>query len=559
MRKLLLAGAVAAIVVLIVAVSDAAPTGQGASARTFEVLYDANASLSAARAAVTAAGGTIVDENRAIGLATVTTSNPDFVDAVRSAPALDGAARNRPVGRAIPDAVTRRDAVERLAVERLAARGRAAKKPKHGPKEEPFAFLQWDMRQIRATPEGSYGVERGSDKVLVGIIDTGVDGTHPDIAPNFDKKLSRNFVTDIPLIDGPCEVASCVDPANVDEDSHGTHVAGTIGAAINDFGIAGVAPKVGIVNVRAGQDSGFFFLQPTIDALTYAGDVGIDVVNMSYYIDPWLYNCASNPADSPDAQLEQRTIIAATQRALDYARARGVTLVSALGNENTDLNNPTFDDTSPDFPPGTEYERTVDNSCVDLPVEADGVIGVSATGPSTRKAYYSNWGTEQTDVAAPGGDFRDFFGTPQYRTPENLVLAPYPKNVAEANGELEPDGTPNTPFVLEDCKGAKCAYYQYLQGTSMASPHAAGVAALIVSRWGSKDRAHTGGGLTLAPAVTQAILEATATQTPCPDPPLFIYPDRPPAYNALCEGPPAKNGFYGHGIVDALRAVAPGR
>ena len=80
-----------------------------------------------------------------------------------------------------------------------------------------------------------------------------------------------------------------------------------------------------LVNLRAGQDSGYFFLQPSVDALTYAGDHGIDVVNMSYYIDPWLFNCAANPADSPEAQLEQRTIIAATNRALDYALRHGVT------------------------------------------------------------------------------------------------------------------------------------------------------------------------------------------------------------------------------------------
>ena len=60
------------------------------------------------------------------------------------------------------------------------------------------------------------------------------------------------------------------------------------------------------MNLRAGQDSGYFFLSPTVDALTYAGDHGIDVVNMSFYIDPWLYNCRSNPADSPAEQREQR-------------------------------------------------------------------------------------------------------------------------------------------------------------------------------------------------------------------------------------------------------------
>ena len=119
---------------------------------------------------------------------------------------------------------------------------------------------------------------------------------------------------------------------------------------LNGIGIAGVAPKVDLVNLRAGQDSGYFFLGPTLDALTYAGDHGIDVVNMSYYIDPWLYNCAANPADSPAEQREQRLVIAATQRAIDYARDHGVTTIAAEGNGHTDLGKPTFDDTSPDYP-----------------------------------------------------------------------------------------------------------------------------------------------------------------------------------------------------------------
>ena len=108
----------------------------------------------------------------------------------------------------------------------------------------------------------------------------------------------------------------------MDENGHGTHVAGTIGAALNGIGMAGVAPKVDLVNIRAGQDSGYFFLGPTLDALTYAGDNGIDVVNMSFYIDPWLYNCTANPADSPAEQRDQKLIIEATQRAIDYARSQ---------------------------------------------------------------------------------------------------------------------------------------------------------------------------------------------------------------------------------------------
>jgi subtilisin family serine protease len=276
---------------------------------------------------------------------------------------------------------------------------------------------------------------------------------------------------------------------------------------------------------------------------------------MSFYTDPWLYNCTANPADTPAEQQEQRTIIAATQRALDYATSRNVTLVAALGNEHTDLGHPTVDPTSPDFPPGTAKTRTVDNSCIDLPTEGHNVVGVSALGPTTTKADYSNYGIEQTDVSAPGGYFRDGLGTPSYRSVSNFVLSAYPEALARADGVLDPDGTPNDPFVVRDCQQGVCAYYQYLQGTSMAAPHAAGVAALIVSQRGVPDFRQ--GGLFLPSAVTVAMLKVTATRHDCPTPRLKSYVDvgRPPDWNALCEGNRAVNGFYGSGIVDALAAV----
>jgi subtilisin family serine protease len=412
---------------------------------------------------------------------------------------------------------------------------------------------------IHATPEGSYAVQQGSHDVLVGVMDTGIDGSHPDIAANFNAELSRNFTTDIPLIDGPCEDENnpgpdpCKDPADVDDDGHGTHVASTIGSPINGIGMSGVAPNVSLVNIRAGQDAGFFFLQPTLDAMVYAGDVGIDVVNMSFYIDPWLYNCASNPADTPEQQAEQLTVIRATQRAVNYSTHRGVTFIAAAGNENTNLSHPAFDETSPDFPPDAAHDRVINNGCLSVPTETQGVLAVSSVGPSGRKAYYSNWGLGDIDVAAPGGDRREGFGTPLYGAPQTRILAAYPKNVGLDAGTIDPvTGDPTTPLVVKDTANGVTAYYQWIQGTSMASPHAVGVAALIVAQFGKTDKAH--GGLTLNPKFVRQQLMIRATDHACPPGGVQEYPDIP-ELNATCEGGTKYNSFYGQGIVDALRSL----
>jgi len=179
--------------------AQAQPSGQLQSANgEYVVAYADGASTAAARAAVKAAGGTILKENTRVGVATVRSVNPAFVRAAAGQRALVGAARNRPIGRIPSGASAAKDEVERLTAAERAAAKAGSRRAGRVPGQEPFADRQWDMRMIDATPSGSYRVNQGRRGALVGIIDSGIEGGHPDLRANFNRRLSRNFATDIP-------------------------------------------------------------------------------------------------------------------------------------------------------------------------------------------------------------------------------------------------------------------------------------------------------------------------------------------------------------------------
>lgn len=472
--------------------------------QTYIILYKGQAVPADAAATVTRAGGTFVYSYEAIGVVIARSDDSLFRENLLRDTRIENAASTASFG------VKSRD-VETLGVTGPPP-GNLPNTPV--PFSDTLTGLQWDMRQI-SVPD-AHGITRGSPAVVVGDLDTGLDFTHPDIAPNYDAANSINCESGAP---------APLLPGN-DQNGHGTHTAGTIAAAANGIGIVGVAPNVKIAAIKTSNDAGFFFPEMVVCAFMWAGAQRLDVTNNSYFADPWLFNCRNDPV--------QRAIWKAEQRAIRYALRQGVTVVAATGNFSDDLAHPTRDVISPDFPPGSEEEREIRNSCVVVPVEIAGVIGVNANGNRGLKSFYSSYGSGVTDVVAPGGDS---ILQVTAQAPNGRVLSTWPAALPCTRSVFDPSG----------------AKYCYLQGTSMASPHVAGVAALIISRFGNSGLPNG----QMRPGAVQAMLTRTADPMACP-PDLSIYAPFPSVSNGAaqaCQGGAGYNSFNGSGQVNALEAV----
>ncbi|MDJ0344850.1 S8 family serine peptidase [Streptomyces sp. H10-C2] len=440
--------------------------------------------------AIGKAGGQVVISYEKIGVIVVHSANPGFAAAIREAHGVETAGATR------TSAIAPASTTELGAPEKLTAAQVAAATAKAGAGQEPLEPNQWDLRAIKADQAAM--VNPGSSKVTVGVIDTGIDDTHPDLAANFSASQSANCVGGV-----ADTTPGAWRPYNPATDYHGTHVAGEIAAARNGIGVAGVAPGVKVAAIKVSEPvTSLFYPESVVCAFVFAADHGISVTNNSYYIDPWLYNCLDDP--------DQRAIVDAVNRASKYSERKGVLNVASAGNSNNDLDSHALTDaSSPDD--STAVTRTVDpHQCFDIPTQLPGVVTVSATGVQNLKSYYSSYGRGVIDVAAPGGD--------KYQIPDT----------PGKNGRILSTLPGNT--------------YGYLQGTSMASPHVAGVAALIKSKHPNA-----------TPEQIQWILKAEADNPGCPT---GLYdPDGNGVQDATCTGPQRVNSFYGFGIVDALDAV----
>lgn len=330
---------------------------------------------------------------------------------------------------------------------------------------DPFYKLQWNYPAINLPLAWDITTgSRAGSSVIVAVVDTGVFLAHPEFAGQlvngYDFISASSNAADGGGIDSNPDDPG--DSAQLNNSSwHGTHVSGTIAAKTNNnVGVAGVAWQAKIMPIRALGTQGGSNYD-IIQSIRFAAGLSNDSLTVP-----------AQKADIINLSLGGTGYSQAAQDAYNAVRAAGVIVVAAAGNENT--------------------------SQLSYPASYDGVVSVSATDFADKRAPYSNFGT-QVDVAAPGGN-----------------------QSADLNNDGYGDGVLSA--LVDDSSGTRQPTYKFYQGTSMATPHVAGVFALMRAVYPA-----------ITPAQIDSLLSSGAITTDL--------------------GAAGRDDIFGNGLIDALKAV----
>jgi subtilisin family serine protease len=416
--------------------------------------------------AVRQAGGTVVFGHDGAGVGVATSAAPDFLSRALANSAITGGAADQVIQWQSP--------VHEVSLEEAAVT----------PNDETFINLQWNIKAVEAPAAWAAGYT--GQGVRVAVLDGGIHNTHVDLINNIDVAHSASFVPGFAY------------NQDVGTFWHGTHVAGIVAASDNGIGTIGVAPGATVVGVKVlhnGSGAFSWIVQGILYASTPVaeGGAGADIINMSLGA-----TFARGGGNTGAGQL-----IAALNKAVNFAERNQVLVVSAAGNDGIDMDH--------------------SGNTISVPAMSGSGIAVSATGPEgyavgfpngatnfRAPASYTNYGVSIVNVAAPGGDAR------------------LPGN-ANCSIPRVPSGSLASPCWVFDMvlstsrgSGASTTSYSFAAGTSMAAPAAAGVAALIKQRF---------------PNISVGALKNKL------------------ANSADDEGKSGVDPFYGRGFVNARRAV----
>lgn len=453
MKRVVLLGLVA-----LLAVSTAA----AAQERESYVLEAAGKWTAAHARAVAAAGGSLSFSHEGTGIGVATSANPGFAAQVATLAKFSAVT---------PDMMVQwQKPMETVTIEETALNP-------NPPTDTFYPYIQWAPQAVRAPDAWTAGCTGAGARVA--ILDGGIHNTHVDLDAQVDFKASRSFVPGFLF------------NQDVGTFWHGTHVAGIVAAEANGIGTVGIAPEATIIGVKVlhGGEGAFSWV---IAGILYAatplseGGAGADVINMSL----GLVFAKNEKGAGP--------LVAALNKAVNFANRFGVLVVSAAGNDGLDLDHA--------------------GNLVSVPAQSGSGIAVSATGPVgfaygatnfSRIASYTNYGTSVVNVAAPGGDF-------VYPGEESCTLP------TSSGG---PVTLPCWAFdmVLSTSRGggASNSSYTWAAGTSMAAPAVSAIAAMIIQA---------------NPGISLGALKTRIAQS------------------ADDEGKVGRDMFYGSGFVNAYKA-----
>ena len=287
----------------------------------------------------------------------------------------------------------------------------------------------WGAEAMGAKEAAAVVVTRAP--VTVGVIDTRIDDTQPDLVGRVDTSRSVSCA-----VNG---VASPVEGPFEGGRAHGTHTAGIIAANHNDIGMDGIAPEATLVSIKAVNDRDKLYPEALVCAYEWATSHGVDIIHNSFQMDPWVYWSPTDP--------EQAAGLEAAERAIHRAQSRGLAVIAAAGDRGVDLDHPTTDSDSPtDATPIPN--RSVEGARM-VPAMVSGVATVASVGKA-------DWDDHSLRATLTRSETSNYGASVDFAAPGESIYSTYPSG--------------RVPQI-----------YGSASGTAKAAAHVTGVAALVKS------------------------------------------------------------------------------